>query len=180
MIPIFQEWKSEDRLMNALTDDLNQPSKWNNLNQQTEQNDQNRADEGNDLNRMDGQNDENSLGGGENGLLRTDGQDEGDGVDECLTISETPTFEQEQQQDQQQWQHTASTGASSSKASENLSPNDEPDDEQGITYSRSKKTVTLPFRSVQTEAKRPFPMPKNGNGTGRGRHDGKCSPLFQS
>ena len=134
MIPIFQEWKSEDRLMNALTDDLNQPSEWNNLNQQTEQNDQNQADEGNDLNQRHGQNDANSLGGGENGLLQTDGQDEGDEVDECLTISETPTFEQEQQQDQQQRQHTASTEASSSKASENLPPNDEPDDEQGKTY----------------------------------------------
>ena len=37
-------------------------------------------------------------------------------------------------------------------------------------YSRSQKNgnASVPFRPVQTEAKRPFPMPKNGNGMGGG------------
>ena len=47
-------------------------------------------------------------------------------------------------------------------------------------YESKNGDASVPFRPVQTEAKRPFPMHKNGNRTGRGQRNGKCSRLFQS
>ena len=69
--------------------------------------------------------------GGHNDL-HVDGQDDlsqPGGLDECLTISETPTFESDQQQDQQP---TVSNEPSSSKALKKPPSHDEPGSEEGI------------------------------------------------
>lgn len=160
IIAIFQEWKNEGNLLNALTEDLNGPSEWNNLNQQIElsdqreQNDQVQVGGQKDLNRAGGRNNLDRMGG-HNDLDGQDDLSQPGGLDECLTISETPTFESDQQQDQQP---TVSNEPSSSKALKKPPSHDEPDSEEGtnnvhfvynvVTVCHILPTSSLPSQKI--------------------------------
>lgn len=141
MYSVLQKWKNEGRLLNAVAEDLNRPSEWNNLNQRTEQSDQEEESdliwEGRekDLNQMDGHNDQNRAERQNDlhvnvGLQDAPGQQ--GGLDECVTISETPTFEQDHQQQQEQ-QPTAThrNEAASSKDLNKPPSHDGTDNDEG-------------------------------------------------